>query len=41
MRFAGDIITAVDGSSCLGLSIREITRLILGYTALFKGAQLL
>jgi hypothetical protein len=30
MLFVGDIVTAVEGNSCVGLSVRDITRLIVG-----------
>lgn len=30
LLFVGDIVTAVDGNSCVGLSLRDITRLIVG-----------
>jgi hypothetical protein len=30
LLFVGDIVTAVDGTTCVGLSVRDITRLIVG-----------
>ena len=30
MRVAGDIVHAIDGTSCAGLTVRDITRLIVG-----------
>jgi hypothetical protein len=29
-RFAGDIVNSIDGTACVGLSVRDITRLIVG-----------
>lgn len=30
LLFVGDILTAVDGTSCVGMSLRDVTRLIVG-----------